>query len=674
MFDRYAELQGQLQGLLTDSGNILAETGADTASRVLYELASDLDRVNYTVAVIGFMKRGKSTLVNALMRRPNDDIAPIGSLPCSSVITQYVDRRSPEEPERARVYFQDPNTSPIQIDLASIRDYNTERGNPGNRKNVQCIEVIGDFPALHQIACLVDTPGKGSINADHDAMTDFFLPKADAIILVISADLPIEKSEKDFLKQLSQQEKDRIFVVLTMADELTEKDKKAVLGFVAEQLRDTGLKTGKIHVTAAKPVFTALRENQPQEEVASLAEKWGISELERAIEDHVLRHSDQSKAFARRCGNALVQCTERTRETLRAIDTDLAKLGANKAELLAESEKFAEKTRGLRNGAAERLRIFEQDWNKSVSRFKREAKLKATPITTRILKQLGEESLLKVWSRQPAVMVSKILQPEIDGLCLELANKLSEATSVLEKDIGGDLEVYADRQILTDPFAQASNNNAKMLALSGGVIAVGQSAYFASTAASAWMAASAAKLAASSTAGVASAEAVTGALASAYYWLVGGGAVGAANASAAAVSAASTAATAVASTAVTTAAISTGVGALVIAVGVLVTSEVLNQRHTDRIPGLVETQIDDMLKIVDRQLAGQRDAIKKTFTSLVEDEIRSSDKRLTEVLAAINGQDPNLKPALESRRDRLIALLARSDGVDGALRLLIGAK
>src|ERR671935_1884526 len=84
------------------------------------------------VAVIGEFKRGKSTLINALL---GEDVLPTGVTPVTAVPTLL--RFGPAA--RAVIYRRDGSAAPIP--LAQLPDYVTERGNPGNRKHVREVVV-----------------------------------------------------------------------------------------------------------------------------------------------------------------------------------------------------------------------------------------------------------------------------------------------------------------------------------------------------------------------------------------------------------------------------------------------------------------------------------------------------------------------------------------------------
>ncbi|HEY3957709.1 MAG TPA: dynamin family protein [Streptosporangiaceae bacterium] len=120
-------------------------------------LAALTDRVASTrlrVLVVGESKRGKSTLVNALIGRA---LLPAGLTPLTSVATtvRYGDER------HAQVRFLDGHEE--KRPLNALRMLVTEPGNPGNRRGVAHVIVHVDAPLLARGVELVDTPGTGSV-------------------------------------------------------------------------------------------------------------------------------------------------------------------------------------------------------------------------------------------------------------------------------------------------------------------------------------------------------------------------------------------------------------------------------------------------------------------------------------------------------------------------------
>jgi small GTP-binding protein len=179
---------------------------ADTA--VLVALRERLSAARLRVLVVGEAKRGKSTLVNALLGR---DVLPTGVTPLTAVpttVTQGTD-------EGLDATFTDGRIE--HHALSSLEDLGTERGNPGNSRRVTAITVRVNAAILAMGVEIVDTPGTGSVHAHNTAAADGVLPTMDAAIFVLTADPPVSASERDLLGRVHGLSV-TTFVVLNKAD------------------------------------------------------------------------------------------------------------------------------------------------------------------------------------------------------------------------------------------------------------------------------------------------------------------------------------------------------------------------------------------------------------------------------------------------------------------------
>jgi len=175
------------------------------------ELVRRLDGRALRVLVAGEAKRGKSTLVNALLGR---DLLPTGVVPLTAVVTSV--RYGPAE--RLTVRFADGTTRCLPI--GCLPGLVTEQGNPANARGVAEVTLTTPAALLAGGAELVDTPGVGSVHAHNTAEATAALDRMDAAIFVLSADPPISASERALLRRLRSQAV-RVFCVLNKTDRLT---------------------------------------------------------------------------------------------------------------------------------------------------------------------------------------------------------------------------------------------------------------------------------------------------------------------------------------------------------------------------------------------------------------------------------------------------------------------
>ncbi len=181
--------------------------GTDVAS--LAALRDRLDAARLRVLVVGEAKRGKSTLVNALLGR---DLLPTGVTPLTAVATTLTYGTDRD----LNVVFEDGRTE--RHPLTALDDLVTERGNPENTRGVASVTARVDAPILARGVEIVDTPGAGSVYTQNTSAADSVLPSMDAAIFVLTADPPVSASERDLLGRVDGLSV-ATFVVLNKADQ-----------------------------------------------------------------------------------------------------------------------------------------------------------------------------------------------------------------------------------------------------------------------------------------------------------------------------------------------------------------------------------------------------------------------------------------------------------------------
>ena len=207
---------------------------AEQARDLLVDLAED----RFNLAVVGQFKRGKSSLMNAVIGR---DLLPTGFLPLTSAITTLC-----YGPQERVILLRRGWRIEQEVSLNELADYVTERGNPGNEKGlVQArVELPVDF--LRRGLHFIDTPGIGSTRHQNTATTYEFLPKADAVIFVTSVEAPLSEAEETFLQDIRGYVR-RLFVVVNKTDLLPEAERVEVLSYVQAGLERV-LEPGQLHL------------------------------------------------------------------------------------------------------------------------------------------------------------------------------------------------------------------------------------------------------------------------------------------------------------------------------------------------------------------------------------------------------------------------------------------
>jgi GTPase Era involved in 16S rRNA processing len=236
------------------------------------ELMAKLAEDRFTLAVLGQFKRGKSSLMNALIGR---DLLPVGALPLTSAIT--VLRFGPTE--RLLIYRENvalpfPEEFPVQ----RLAEFVTEKENPGNCKRVKTAILELPLPFLRRGVEFVDTPGIGSAIEANTVTTLEYLPKCDAALFVTSVDSPLTSMELEFLENIRQHVR-KIFFVVNKTDLLGASERQEVLEYVRGTIRkQTGTDDAKIFPLSSRLGLAAKLNDDWSGNLES-----GLSELENAL-------------------------------------------------------------------------------------------------------------------------------------------------------------------------------------------------------------------------------------------------------------------------------------------------------------------------------------------------------------------------------------------------------
>ncbi len=306
----------QLTEQLTRAIDCLAGLANDYADhRAELELVRQrLGEGRFHLAVLGQFKRGKSTLLNALL---GDDLLPTDILPVTAIPTYikagdelsaqvyFVDRSEVE-------YFIPENKSALAVFLA---EYVTEAGNPHNQRQVSRVEISHPAALLRQGVVLIDTPGIGSTLKHNTEVAHQILPQCDAALFLVSPDPPITEMELDYLQQIKQR-LPRTFYLLNKVDFLDEQDLAASLNFLAEQLQR--------FYPEAPPIMPISARKGLQARLDGDAVGWqrsGMQPVEQQLIDFLADEKQQTLqlALTRRTGDLLAEVIMQLQLSLSAL-------------------------------------------------------------------------------------------------------------------------------------------------------------------------------------------------------------------------------------------------------------------------------------------------------------------------------------------------------------------
>ena len=250
--------------ILDDIVNFL-ETSAPELEEIklLLDARKGLDEL-FLIVIVGEFNAGKSSVINAVL---GDKFLAEGILPTTNEITvlRYGESKQRVQSEDG-FYNQD-----IPVDL------------------------------LKQVS-IVDTPGTNVILKRQQRLTEEFVPRADLVLFVLSADRPMTESEVKFLSYIKKWGKKVVFV-LNKCDLLeTDEDRNEVTKFVRDNAkRLLGVDNAPVIPVAARNALRLKKANASMKEYAET----GFPAFEEYVNSYLGGSSSNNKSGENRSGEAL---------------------------------------------------------------------------------------------------------------------------------------------------------------------------------------------------------------------------------------------------------------------------------------------------------------------------------------------------------------------------------
>jgi len=327
-----------LPRILTDAVACVASPSASQA-KILTRLDSLRERLTterFQLAVLGQFKRGKSTVLNALLEQ---SVLPIGVVPVTAIPTFL----EPAAASKIRVAYVsgkveefEPKSPEALRERLSV--FVTEEENPRNVLNVARVDVFLPAELLEYGVVLIDTSGVGSTHRHQTAAADAILPECHAALLVVSADPPITEIEIDYLARIRQTVA-RLIVVLNKIDVIEPHEREKAAAFLRNALVDHA------GVDPFTPIFSvsardALRAKESGDAEAFAASGFG------ELEEHLVQFLASEKretlnvAIARKAAALVAQLELETEIALKSLRLPVEDLEQRMARFDEAAKRF----------------------------------------------------------------------------------------------------------------------------------------------------------------------------------------------------------------------------------------------------------------------------------------------------------------------------------------------
>ena len=343
--------------------HLVSDLGAefDHETEKISSLKSRLQEGRLHLAVLGQFKRGKSTLLNALI---GESVLPVSVVPLTSV-PAFI--RFGEQP-MIRVYYsgkqnvEEYTGKATSERTAFLVKHVTEQGNPKNELGITEVEVLLPSPLLSKGVVLIDTPGIGSTFRHNTQATLNFLQQCDAAFFLISADPPISEVELDFLEQV-RKKVPRLFFVLNKIDYLDADERHEALTFFRRILAE------HLDVGENIPIFCVSSRQGLEAKLGEIPERWTESGLEE-LETHLIeflaveKFSALGEAISHKAEDIIESVLMRVRISLQALKLPQKAL-KEKIEIFEESLRQASRDQvmiqDILEGDKKRVTVYLED-------------------------------------------------------------------------------------------------------------------------------------------------------------------------------------------------------------------------------------------------------------------------------------------------------------------------
>ncbi|MEZ4921107.1 MAG: dynamin family protein [Saprospiraceae bacterium] len=208
-------LRAKLEEFIKELHQLTQASGHDELATLVGDLRNRMGEP-FMFVIVGEVKAGKSSFVNALLET-DKEICAVAPQPMTDTIQQIL-------------YGEEEETIVV---------------NPFLKKIMLPVDILKDI-------AIVDTPGTNSIIAQHQEITENFIPASDLVIFVFEAKNPYRQSAWDFFDFIHKDWHKKILFILQQKDLLSPEDLEVNRVGLFEHAQKKGMQAPQIFEASAK--------------------------------------------------------------------------------------------------------------------------------------------------------------------------------------------------------------------------------------------------------------------------------------------------------------------------------------------------------------------------------------------------------------------------------------
>ncbi len=237
----YQEMLSQVSGSASDLAKICKNLNLTEQADSLIQVRERIKNHTFKVGIMGEFKRGKSTVINALL---GQEIVPADILPCSATLNRIMWDAHPH----AQINFKSGEVKEIPVE--ELTDYVTKLTSESEQQSSLVEDAVVYYPCrfCQDGVQIVDTPGLND-SERMDAVAEAVIPTLDAIIMVLVPGAPFSISEANFVRnKIMTSDLGRLIFVVNKFDTVHKRDRERVMDTIRKKIEDTVLgKTENIY-------------------------------------------------------------------------------------------------------------------------------------------------------------------------------------------------------------------------------------------------------------------------------------------------------------------------------------------------------------------------------------------------------------------------------------------
>lgn len=271
----YFEVNDEIEKSIQELSDLAKNASDSFLIDSLSGIKSSLSSPIYSIGIAGESRTGKSTLINAILKR---QVTPTGLTKTTGVPISV----SFALKEECIIVFENKKDEVVKFDFDIIKQFASQDYNKGNKKRVKSINLKVNNPNLEKGIYIYDLPGLNDANEKIRNLTKSILITTNAVVYVMNGglietgDFIVHKSIVADLRELYLQ-KDYVFIAVNKVDNISKQETfRALKKAISSELADNQLES----LNPDKFIYISAKKSFDETPLGEFAEDVSILNME----------------------------------------------------------------------------------------------------------------------------------------------------------------------------------------------------------------------------------------------------------------------------------------------------------------------------------------------------------------------------------------------------------